>query len=70
MADVQMAGNGGRRGVDGIDGLTVAGVPELVDSALVPDAAPFVFETVHADLVGQRREVRIDGISLAFSHKR
>ena len=70
VAHVQVAGNGGRRGVDGIHGLAVAGALELVDFAFVPDFAPLVFETVHADLVGQRREVRVDGIILAFSHKR
>ena len=70
VADVQVARNGGRRGIDGINGLTVAGALELVDSALVPDSAPLVFETVHADLVGQRREVRVDGVILAFSHSR
>ena len=70
MAHVQVAGNGGWRGVNGIDGLAVAGALELVDFVFVPDFAPLVFETVHADLVGQRREVRVDGIILAFSHKR
>ena len=70
VAHVQVAGNGGRRGVDGIHGLAVAGALELVDFAFVPDFAPLVFETVHADLVGQRREVRVDGSILAFSHKR
>ena len=70
VAHVQVAGNGGRRGVNGIDGLAVAGALELVDFVFVPDSAPLVFETVHAYLVGQRREVRVDGIILAFSHKR
>ena len=70
VAHMQVARNGGRRGIDGINGLTVAGALELVDSALVPDATPLVFETVHADPVGQRREVRVDGVILAFSHSR
>ena len=70
VAHMQVARNGGRRGIDGIDGLAVAGALELVDSALVPDATPLVFETVHADPVGQRREVRVDGVILAFSHSR
>ncbi len=70
VADMQMAGNGGRRGVDGIDGLAVAGALELVDSAFIPVLAPLVFETVHADPVGERREVRSDGVILAFSHSR
>lgn len=68
MTHVQRTGNGGRRGVDGVDGLTVAGVAEFVGAVFVPDGAPLVLKPVHADLVGQRGELRVDD-GIAFSHK-
>ena len=68
VTHVQRTGNGGRRGVDGVDGLTVAGVAEFVGAVFVPDGAPLVLKPVHADLVGQRGELRVDD-GIAFSHK-
>ena len=69
VADMQMPGHGGRRGVDRIDGLAVAGVAEFVDAGFIPRLAPLVFEPVDAHLVRQRGQVRGDGIVL-ISHNR
>ena len=68
VADVQGAGHGGRRGVDRVHGLAVAGVPELVDAGFVPLGAPLVFEAVHAHLVGQWGQICVD--DGAFAHTR
>ena len=68
VTHVQRTGDGGRRGVDGVDGLAVAGVAEFVGAVFIPDGAPLVLKSVHADLVGQRGEVGVDD-GFAFSHK-
>ena len=69
VADMQMAGHGGRRGINRIDGLAVACIAEFIDAGFVPRLAPLVFEPVDADLVRQRGQVRGDGIVL-ISHNR
>ena len=68
VTHVQRTGDGGRRGVDGVDGLAVAGIAEFVGAVFIPDGAPLVLKSVHTDLVGQRGEVGVDD-GFAFSHK-
>ena len=68
VAHMQMARNGGRRGIDGVHGLAVAGVVELVGAVVVPDGTPLIFQAVHADFVGQRGQICVDGFG--FSHTR
>ena len=61
-----------RRGVDRVDGLAVARVPETVDSGGLPRVAPFVFESVDSDLVQQWGQMSgyggYGGVLALFSH--
>ena len=60
MPHMQRAGDGRRRGVDGVDGLAVARIAETVHARLVPHRTPLVFQAFDAHLVGKRGQLRID----------
>ena len=61
VAHVQGAGDRGRRGVDGVDLMTLGGAVEGVGAVLLPALAPGGLQTVGADLAGDSGAVELGG---------